>query len=84
MFFHLFQKGTLYSTAKSFSNHQCTHRFITYYKKQRELQSDEAYLEKLSNWGRGWYTRLSVGNSQPEYGGVSTNGSLSREFKLGR
>lgn len=44
---------------------------ISYYK-QRSITIDEAYLEKVWNWGRGWYTRISLGIFEPEYGGVST------------
>ena len=44
---------------------------ISYYK-QRGITIDEAFLEKISNWGRGWFTRLSVGIFEPEYGGVAT------------
>lgn len=44
---------------------------INYYK-QRSVTVDEAYLEKVWNWSRGWYTRVSVGIFEPEYGGVST------------
>lgn len=44
---------------------------ISYYK-QRGVTVDEAYLEKVWNWGRGWYARVSVGIFEPEYGGVST------------
>lgn len=43
---------------------------INYYK-QRGVTVDEAYLEKLWNWRKGWYTRLSVGIFEPEYGGVA-------------
>lgn len=43
---------------------------INYYK-QRGVTIDEAYLEKVNNWGRGWYTRLSLGIFEPEYGGAA-------------
>lgn len=36
------------------------------------LTLDEAYLEKVSNWGKGWYTRISLGIFEVEYGGVSS------------
>lgn len=45
---------------------------IVNYYKRRCLTVDEAYLEKVWNWGRGWYTRISLGIFEPEYGGVST------------
>ena len=45
---------------------------IVKYYKQKGVTVDEAYLEKVYNWGRGWYTRLSFGIFEPEYGGVST------------
>jgi hypothetical protein len=44
---------------------------INYYK-QRSVTVDEAYLERVWNWGKGWYTRISIGLFEPEYGGVST------------
>lgn len=44
---------------------------INYYM-QKGLTVDEAFLEKVWNWGKGWYTRVSVGIFEPEYGGVST------------
>jgi len=44
---------------------------INYYK-QRGVTVDEAYLEKVWNWGKGWYTRVSTGLFEPEYGGVAT------------
>lgn len=44
---------------------------INYYR-QRSVTVDEAYLEKLWNWRNGWYTRVSVGCFEPEYGGVAT------------
>lgn len=44
---------------------------IINYLKQRGVTVDEAFLEKVSNWGGGWYTRLSVGLFEPEYGGVA-------------
>lgn len=43
---------------------------INYYK-QRGVTIDEAFLERLWNWGRGWYTRISIGLFEPEYGGVT-------------
>ena len=43
---------------------------INYYK-QRSITIDEAYVEKVLNWGRGWYTRLSVGLFEQEYGGIA-------------
>lgn len=43
---------------------------INYYK-QRGVTVDEAYLEKVWNLGKGWYTRLSLGLFEIEYGGVA-------------
>lgn len=43
---------------------------INYYK-QRCVTIDEAYIEKVWNCGKGWYTRLSVGLFEQEYGGVA-------------
>lgn len=45
---------------------------IVRYLKQRGVFIDEAFLEKCWNWGKGWYTRVSVGLFEIEYGGVST------------
>lgn len=45
---------------------------IVKYYKQKTVTVDEAYLEKVWNWGRGWYTRLSAGIFEIEYGGVSS------------
>lgn len=42
------------------------------YFKSNALTLDEAYLEKVHNWGKGWYTRISLGIFEVEYGGVST------------
>ena len=44
---------------------------VSYYK-QTGVTVDEAYLEKMSNWGKGWYTRISLGIFETEYGGVAT------------
>ena len=44
---------------------------IVNYFKPGTLTVDEAYLEKIWNWGRGWYTRLSLGLFEIEYGGVA-------------
>ena len=44
---------------------------VNYYK-QRGVTVDEAYLEKVWNWGKGWYTRVSLGIFEPEYGGVAS------------
>ena len=45
---------------------------ITNYYLQRGVTVDEAFLEKVWNWNKGWYTRVSFGIFEPEYGGVST------------
>ena len=44
---------------------------IVSYLKQKGVTVDQAYLEKVWNWGKGHYTRLSVGLFEIEYGGVS-------------
>jgi len=43
---------------------------IRYYQ-QQSIILDEAYLEKIWNWGKGWYTRVSLGYFEVEYGGTS-------------
>lgn len=45
---------------------------IVNYYKQRGVTVDVAYLENVLNWGKGLYTRVSLGIFEPEYGGVST------------
>lgn len=42
------------------------------YFKQESITVDFAYLEKMWNVGNGWYSKLSLGYFEPEYGGVST------------
>lgn len=44
---------------------------ISEYYKQRGITVDEAYLQKNWNMGRGWYSRLSAGLFEEEYGGVA-------------
>ena len=44
---------------------------VNYYKK-RSVTIDQAYLEKVWSWGRGWYTRISLGLFEQEYGGAAT------------
>lgn len=44
---------------------------IKYYQ-QKSIVLDEAYLEKIWNWGKGWYTRISLGYFEIEYAGVSS------------
>lgn len=44
---------------------------INYYK-QKSITIDEAYLEKIWNWGKGWYTRIALGLLEIEYAGVGT------------
>jgi Exopolysaccharide biosynthesis protein YbjH len=41
------------------------------YFKQKSITIDEAYAEKIWNWGKGWYTRLSLGLFEQMYGGVA-------------
>lgn len=43
---------------------------VVKYYKQTGVTVDEAYLEKFWNWGKGWYTRISLGIFETEYGGV--------------
>jgi len=42
---------------------------IRYYQ-QESIVLDEAYLEKIWNWGQGWYTRIALGYFEIEYGGT--------------
>lgn len=42
---------------------------INYYQ-QKSVTIDEAYVEKVWNWGRGWYTRITLGLLEIMYGGV--------------
>lgn len=42
------------------------------YFQQKSITIDEAYMEKVYNWGKGWYTRLSIGLFEQEYGGVAS------------
>jgi hypothetical protein len=44
---------------------------IINYFKQKSITIDEAYMQKINNWGRGWYTRVSVGLFEQEYGGLA-------------
>ncbi len=44
---------------------------ITNYYKQRGVTVDEAYLETVQNWGKGFYSRLAIGLFEREYGGVA-------------
>lgn len=32
---------------------------------------DEAYLEKVWNYGKGWFTKISLGYFEPMYGGIA-------------
>lgn len=41
------------------------------YFKQRSVTLDEAYIQKVFSLGKGWYTRLSGGYFEYEYGGVA-------------
>lgn len=45
---------------------------IARYYQQKGITVDEAYLEKVWNWGKGLYSRFSIGIFEPQYGGVST------------
>lgn len=42
---------------------------INYYK-QKSITLDEAYIQKFSNLGQGWYSRCGIGLFEVEYGGV--------------
>lgn len=44
---------------------------IVKYYKQKSVTVDEAFLEKVWNWEKGCYSRISLGIFEPEYGGVS-------------
>lgn len=44
---------------------------IVNYYKQKGVTVDEAYLEKVWNWGKGLYSRISLGIFETEYGGIS-------------
>lgn len=45
---------------------------IVDYYKQRSITVQEAYLQKMWNLGKGFFTRCSVGWFEPEYGGVAS------------
>lgn len=44
---------------------------IVNYFKQKTITVDEAYLEKVWNWGGATYSRISLGLFEVEYGGIS-------------
>ena len=44
---------------------------IVNYFRCNTLTLDEGYLQKISNWGKGLYTRLSLGYFDIAYGGIS-------------
>jgi hypothetical protein len=44
---------------------------IRYYQ-QKGLTFDEFYLQKNWTLGKGWFTRLSIGNFEEAYGGIAT------------
>ncbi|MBA3722422.1 MAG: YjbH domain-containing protein [Parachlamydiaceae bacterium] len=43
---------------------------INYYK-QKSITIDQAYVQKTTNMGRGWYTSSAIGLFEPEYGGAA-------------
>ncbi len=43
---------------------------VNYYR-QKGLTIDEAFLEKMWNWGKGFYTKISLGLFEPAYGGCA-------------
>lgn len=43
---------------------------INYYK-QKSITIDEAYIQKISNLGCGWFSRSAFGLFEPEYGGTA-------------
>ncbi len=45
---------------------------IINYFKIGQVTVDEAYLERIWNVGKGWYTKVALGLFEPEYGGVMT------------
>lgn len=50
----------------------CVRSDIINYYKQRSVTIDEAYLEKIWNWGRGWYTKIAAGLLEIEYAGAAS------------
>jgi hypothetical protein len=44
---------------------------IVRYYQQKGITVDEAYLQKNWNMGKGWFSRLSVGYFEIEYGGIA-------------
>ncbi len=44
---------------------------IRYYQ-QECITIDEAYLQKIWNMGKGWYSRVALGHFEEEYGGLAT------------
>lgn len=45
---------------------------IVNYYKQKGVTVDEAYVEKVWNFGKGFYSRISLGIFETEYGGVAS------------
>lgn len=43
---------------------------INYYK-ETAVTVDQAYLQKINNWGNGFFTRVAVGHFEQEYGGLA-------------
>lgn len=43
---------------------------INYYKR-KSITIDQAYVQKITNWGKGFYTRSALGYFEQEYGGVA-------------
>jgi hypothetical protein len=43
---------------------------INYYK-SKSITIDQAYIQKVTNWGKGCYTRSALGYFEQEYGGVA-------------
>lgn len=44
---------------------------IINYFKQKSITVDEAYLQKVTNFGNGWFSRCALGLFEQEYGGTA-------------
>lgn len=48
------------------------HTDVVRYYQQKGITFDEFYIQKNWNMGKGWFSRLAVGNFEEEYGGIAT------------
>lgn len=48
------------------------HTDVVRYYQQKGITFDEFYLQKNWNMGKGWFSRLAIGNFEEEYGGIGT------------